>query len=103
MPRRPSNIPLRLSLEQDYAKAVRALKRRHAAELTALLVTSRQGMRLAGKPYPQILAGTGGEAAYKMARDTLIASHDAEYAAMSAPHIAAIDWLLKKEGVDNDG
>lgn len=103
MPRRPSNTPLRLCLEQDYVKAIRALKSKHDAELTALLITSRRGMSLADKPHPPMLAGTDAEAAYKMARDTLIASHDAEYDAVSAPHIAAIDWLRKKEGVDNVG
>lgn len=106
MPRRPSNTPLRLSLEQDYVKAIRVLQRKHAAELTALLTTSRRGISLADKPHPQILAGTGGEAVYKMARDALIAAHDAEYAAVSAPHIAAIDWARKKEcveGTDNAG
>lgn len=102
----PSNAALCMALEKDYVKSIRALKRKHDSELKALLITYRRGMPLEGKPHPQILAGAGGESAYKAARDALISAHDAEYAEMSAPHIDAIDYLRKKdrlEGTDNAG
>lgn len=86
------------ALEKDYVKAALSLKRRHATELRSLAQAALRGGFLDDGMYVYTPGGATPESPYTDARDTLIAKHDAEFAALHAYHRPAVDLAYKCYG-----
>lgn len=82
--------------EISYAKAMRAMSRKHEAQLRALAVVARGCASLVGKPQPYMLAGARSEPSYRAARDALLLVHDEEFDALHKRHWEVLDYVRAK-------